>query len=82
MKFIIIRCFDKKDDPNCTGDPFKVVLFADGTRTLEGDYYHDQIDARIEGFVEGYSFATKEKIIPTENNRIFKNYTLPENFKP
>jgi hypothetical protein len=48
------------------GSECNTELIIDGEFQIGGDYYHNHISDRIEGFIEGLRFATdKEMIITT-----------------
>lgn len=46
------------------GDGY-TMLWVDNVCRMEGDYYHDKIDDRIEGFLEGLKIAGKNVEVRT-----------------
>lgn len=56
-KFVIVKELIEEDDP----DTEVTILYLEQDngwkRILGGDYYHDKIDNKIEGFFEGLEFS-------------------------
>jgi hypothetical protein len=52
MKVIHVTVY-WKDDPAMIGDSYEEYLTVDGEVVLRGDYYHDHIGDKIEGYVDG-----------------------------
>ena len=55
MKIEIIRTYEY-EDTDFSGDALQVEMFVDGKSVLCGDYYHNHIEDRIEGFFEALDF--------------------------
>lgn len=41
----------------CFGDDQKEALYIDGNLYMDGDYYHDKISDKIEGFLKGLDYC-------------------------
>lgn len=55
-KQIVVEKVYEHDDPKFLGDALEVSLLVDDTRVMNGDWYHDKIDHRIDGFLECLTF--------------------------
>lgn len=57
-KFLIVKELIEEDDPDTEVTTLYFVVENDEKEeVLKGDYYHDKIDDKIEGFFEGLEFA-------------------------
>lgn len=58
MELVVKRCSHCED---------YTELYEEDTFIMSGDYYHDKIDQRIEGFVAGIRYTGKDVLIKDED---------------
>jgi hypothetical protein len=59
MELKIIELYNQSDE-DFSSDVLETTLFVDGQEVMKGDYYHDKIDDRIEGFKRALTFLNIE----------------------
>lgn len=65
MNFTIVRQYSI-DDPDFDGDAVNVRLIDDkGAVLISGDWYHDQVDDQIRGFMKAVAFFGKRVKVET-----------------
>jgi hypothetical protein len=57
MKLVITKTFPE-GDTDFIEDPENVTLTVDDKVAIEGDWYHDRIEDKIEGFIAALDFLT------------------------
>lgn len=63
--FVITRTFAKWDK-DFSGDAYNVSLTdKNGNEIMSGDWYHDKIDDKIDGFFNALEFLGEEYVVDT-----------------
>ena len=66
MKIEIIRTYEY-EDTDFSGDALQVEMFVDGNSVLCGDYYHNHIEDRMEGFMVALEFLNIPFVVLSKN---------------
>lgn len=59
MELKVIELYNQSDE-DFSSDVLETTLYVDGVEVMKGDYYHDKIDDKIEGFKRALTFLNIE----------------------
>lgn len=73
MEYSVVRSYCQ-DDPEFMGDACDVTLFLGDKVILTGDWYHDKIEDKIDGYLQAIHDITGKRPIVNYTRKISDEY--------